>query len=339
MAASDARPFPLKNTAYRMPVSFRKTDGTIITSWAGMDTQVSLDGANYAAATNEATEIQTSGTGYVDLTAAEMNADMVWVKITVTNTDALPLAVALGPQEVADLAQTADAIWDEALAGHVSAGSTGEALSAAGSAGDPWITPLPGAYGAGTAGNILGNPLAVASLAANSVTASALAADAVAEIADGVWDEALAGHLAAGSTGEALDAAGTAGDPWTTALPGAYGAGTAGKILGDTGTNVTAIKAKTDNLPASPAAVGSAMTLTSGERDAIATALLDLADGIETDWTLRQTLRVMASGIAGVNSGNETNTPNYRNLPNTKGRISATLDDSQNRTAVTYDPD
>jgi hypothetical protein len=54
-----------------------------------------------------------------------------------------------------------------------------------------------------------------------------------AEIADAVWDEALAGHAGAGSAGEALSAAGTAGDPWLTALPGAYGAGTAGKIVGD----------------------------------------------------------------------------------------------------------
>lgn len=41
-------------------------------------------------------------------------------------------------------------------------------------------------------------------------------------------------------------------------------------------TEVAAIKAKTDNLPGSPAAVGSAMTLTSGERTSIATALLTL---------------------------------------------------------------
>ena len=30
-------------------------------------------------------------------------------------------------------------------------------IGAAGTAGDPWITNLPGAYGAGTAGNIVGN--------------------------------------------------------------------------------------------------------------------------------------------------------------------------------------
>jgi hypothetical protein len=88
-------------------------------------------------------------------------------------------------------------------------------------------------------------------------------------IADAVWDEALAGHLGAGSTGAALNAAGSAGDPWSTAIPGAYGAGTAGKILGDNinatiasrasqasvdtvddflDTEMAAIKAKTDSL-------------------------------------------------------------------------------------------
>lgn len=54
-----------------------------------------------------------------------------------------------------------------------------------------------------------------------------------AAIADAVWDESLAGHLGAGSTGEALNAAGSAGDPWTTTLPGAYTGSQAGKVLAD----------------------------------------------------------------------------------------------------------
>lgn len=58
-------------------------------------------------------------------------------------------------------------------------------------------------------------------------------APTVGQIADAVWDETLADHLTAGSTGASLNGAGSAGDPWTTALPGAYGAGTAGKIIGD----------------------------------------------------------------------------------------------------------
>lgn len=49
-----------------------------------------------------------------------------------------------------------DAVWDATLSSHLSGGSTGAALNAAGSAGDPWLTLLPGAYGPGTAGSIIG---------------------------------------------------------------------------------------------------------------------------------------------------------------------------------------
>ncbi len=52
-------------------------------------------------------------------------------------------------------------------------------------------------------------------------------------LADAIWDEAISGHLTAGTTGNALNAAGSAGDPWSTPIPGAYGAGTAGKVIGD----------------------------------------------------------------------------------------------------------
>jgi hypothetical protein len=44
----------------------------------------------------------------------------------------------------------------------------------------------------------------VTALAANSVDASALATDAVDEIVDGVWDEALSGHTTGGTAGKAL---------------------------------------------------------------------------------------------------------------------------------------
>ncbi len=50
-------------------------------------------------------------------------------------------------------------VWDTVLASHVTPGTTGAALSAAGGSGDPWITPLPGAYAAGTAGHIIGTAL------------------------------------------------------------------------------------------------------------------------------------------------------------------------------------
>ncbi len=142
-------------------------------------------------------------------------------------------------------------------------------------------TRLPAALVSGrmdaSVGAMAANVLTATAIAADAIGASELASDAVAEIADAVWDEILSGHLGVGSTGEALNAAGAAGDPWTTALPGAYGAGSAGKIIGDNinatissrasqtsldtlddfvDTEVAAIKAKTDLIPAAPAAVG-----------------------------------------------------------------------------------
>ena len=54
---------------------------------------------------------------------------------------------------------TAGGVWDVTLASHLTAGSTGAALNAAGAAGDPWSTSLPGAYTAGSAGYIVGTNL------------------------------------------------------------------------------------------------------------------------------------------------------------------------------------
>lgn len=62
-----------------------------------------------------------------------------------TQLDALPTA-----------AENAAAVWDLSTTGHTTAGTFGEAMQAAGSAGDPWATALPGAYGAGSAGYIVG---------------------------------------------------------------------------------------------------------------------------------------------------------------------------------------
>lgn len=200
-----------------------------------------------------------------------------------------------------------------------------------------------------------------ATISSRLASASYTVPPTAAAVADQVWEETLADHSGtSGSTAAALNAAGSAGDPWNTALPGAYGAGSAGKIIGDNlnatvssrasqtsvdtvddflDTEIAAIKAKTDNLPASPAAVGSAMTLTSGERDSVADALLDRSNGIETSWTLRKAMRIVLSALGGKLSGAATSSVSVRNVTDSKARISATVDSDGNRTAVTLDGD
>ena len=93
------------------------------------------------------------------------------------------------------------------------------------------------------------------------------------------------------------------------------------------------VKAKTDLIPASPAAVGSAMTLTSGERDSIAAALLDLANAIDT-LTPRQVLRVMAAILAGKVSGAGSGTETFVGMDDSTVRAVVTVDNDGNRTAV-----
>ena len=130
------------------------------------------------------------------------------------------------------VAQIADGVWDEALSGHLTAGSTGSALNSASSSGDPWNTLLPGAYGAGTAGNILGNRLDT-TVSSRLASASYTAPPSAATIATQVWSETLPGTYTVNQAGYKLNAAGSAADPWATSLPGAYTAGTAGFIIGN----------------------------------------------------------------------------------------------------------
>lgn len=98
------------------------------------------------------------------------------------------------------------------------------------------------------------------------------------EIAEAVWTETLADHSGvSGSTAEALNAAGAAGDPWITALPGGYSAGQAGFILG-TNLNAT-VSSRSSHAAADVWGVGTRV-LTAGTNIALTkgTGLLGLND-------------------------------------------------------------
>jgi len=95
-------------------------------------------------------------------------------------------------------------------------------------------------------------------------------------------------------------------------------------------TEVAAIKAKTDNLPAAPAATGDIPTAAQ-----IATRVLDTEE-METGYSLRKALKFFLSLFGGKSSGFPTS-PVFRDINDTKNRVSATLDGDGNRTAVTID--
>ena len=85
------------------------------------------------------------------------------------------------------------------------------------------------------------------------------------------------------------------------------------------------------------AAPGDAMALTSSERDSVATNLLDLANGVETSFTLRQSLRLMAAVLCGKASGGPSNTV-FRDMGDAANRVTSVADANGNRTTVTLTP-
>ena len=145
-----------------------------------------------------------------------------------------------------------------------------------------------------------------AAIAADAIGSSELAASAVTEIQSGL---ALASDLAT--------------------------------IAGYIDTEVAAIKAKTDALPPDPADQSALEALIAGitapTANQNADALLDRADGVESGFTPRQVLRLMAAVLAGKASGMGTTSAVFRDLNDTKDRITATVDADGNRGAVNRD--
>ena len=111
-----------------------------------------------------------------------------------------------------------------------------------------------------------------------------------------------------------------AGTAWNS---GAIGAST---LASDT---IAAAKIASDAITAAKVA--------SDVGDEFATSLLDLSAGVETNRTVCQALRIMLSALAGKASGLATTTAVYRDTNDSKDRITATVDASGNRSAVTLD--
>jgi ActR/RegA family two-component response regulator len=225
------------------------------------------DASDIAAAFSTVNGTLAAIAGYVDTEVAAIKA----------KTDLIPASPA-ATSDIPSAAAIADAVWDEPIAGHLGAGSTGAAVNAAGSSGDPWSTPLPGAYGAGTAGNILGSRLdaAVSSRMATFAYTAPLDAAAIRTalgLASADLDTqftTITGRLPAALVSGRMDAsvgviaanvmnANALAADAVTEIRAGLGLASANldaqlaALAGFIDTEVAAIKAKTDNLPADPA--------------------------------------------------------------------------------------
>lgn len=149
-------------------------------------------------------------------------------------------------------ANLVDLIWDEDVdSSHQTAGTAGKKLDDAGAAGDPWSTALPGAYGAGTAGKIVGDNINAPIATVDTVV------DAIKAVTDNLPNSGALTDLATAAALATVD------------------------------TVVDAVKAVTDNLPDS-GALTTIGTDTARLTAARAGALTDLIDGGRLDLLIDQ---------------------------------------------------
>jgi hypothetical protein len=301
-------------------------------------------------ASGSAGAIITSGTGTAQLSVSSgaVTAGTVSDKTGYSLSTAPPTAAAI-----------ADAVWDEASGDHLAAGSTGAALNAAGSAGDPWTTTLPGAYTGSQAGKILADILtdtgttlqgeldgiqadtediqsrlpaalvsgridaSVGAMASGVLTAAALATDAVGEIADGVWDEPYSGHTTAGTYGGRI--------------PRSQNSNVEVQITGSGHAAADIHELQPAVIDHTHFAAGAidANALAASAASEIATAVVGAT--IEGTETVQGVLRLVRAATVGKLAGAATNTVTIRDAADTKNRITATVDADGNRSAVTTD--
>jgi hypothetical protein len=128
----------------------------------------------------------------------------------------------------------ADAVWEELVADHLTSGSTGQFLNGAGTAGDPWLTSLPGSYAGTQAGKMLYDIMEIFPPNFTDLDING------------------SGHIVRVTFVDSTQV----DDIWTTSLPGSYTGTQAGKILSDilvdTGTTLQAeldgIQEDTENI-------------------------------------------------------------------------------------------
>lgn len=210
MASTDARPVPIKNTAYRVYLPILDADGDLVSGATGLDSEISKDGGTFADCTNEATEIATSsGMYYLDLTSTEMNADAVCIIVKTSSSGAKTTPIVLYPQESGDIkvdvqsyggtAGTFSGGRPEVNTTHIagSAVSTSSAqigVNVVNAGGTAWgsgaITAGSIASNAITSAKIATDAIGAAQIADNAIDAGAIATDAItaAKIADGAID-------------------------------------------------------------------------------------------------------------------------------------------------------
>jgi hypothetical protein len=131
MASTDARPVPIKNTAFRITFAMRLNTGAVNSGAAGVTALVSKDAGTFVACTNAPVEIATaSGVYSLDLLAAEMNGDCVALQVKSTTPNAVPVVLVFFPQKAGSIPVDVDTVKQSSTAAAAQQALADTALSA-----------------------------------------------------------------------------------------------------------------------------------------------------------------------------------------------------------------
>jgi hypothetical protein len=232
------------------------TDGSAFTG--AVTVAVTVDAGTQATGSVGSGACTHEGNGYHTYAPAQAETNGTLIAFTFTGTGAVPATVQVfttgyDPTAAQVPANITQISGDSTAADNLEAAADGTGYNLGGGAVvAASVTGNVGGNVTGSVGSVAAGGITASSLAADAITAAKIAADVSAEIADAVWEEAIADHSGtAGSTAEALNAAGSAGDPWTTALPGSYTGSQAGKMLSDILTDTgTTLQGELDGIQA-----------------------------------------------------------------------------------------
>lgn len=305
-------------------------DGSLMSGLASSTfVYISKDGGTFAQTTNSPSEIG-GGVYKVTLTSTEAQFLTLIYKPICTDAQENVYIIEAEPS-IPTASENATAVW-----GASTRTVTNTIPSASDNASAIW--------GASTR-TLTASPTDISSLAtASSVSALQTSVNAIpttaAPTAQNIWEYTTRTLTSGGGSGGA-----TAQEVWEyatrtlTASPTDISGLATASALSSVASNVSAVKAKTDNLPASPAAVGSAMTLTAAY-DAAKTAAPTAASVASAVWgASTRTITAIPSTVADLLNQIHALLGDWTmgdtTLTTTEGNYTLTRDTNGNITAIT----
>jgi hypothetical protein len=130
VASTDSRPVPRRGVAFRAYFDLRLNTGALNSGAAGLDAEVSIDGATFVNCANAPVEIAASSGHYaLDMTSGELTSDCSIFQIKSSTPNAVTRTIVIYPQDTGDIRVDVDSLKGSSAAAQAQADLATSALS------------------------------------------------------------------------------------------------------------------------------------------------------------------------------------------------------------------